>query len=149
MARFASPELVTRAPSSNSACDAGRGSSVLSKCDCNTLRIVAYRFLSVTVSFRSPRRALHPSHSCCGTCRKRQAPVTIQRRARTTLHGGSLRCVRQTADDRIQLSAYAHGRKTRAHITFKCPQNKRWLPIALRSETPVARTSPSTRVLSG
>ena len=56
MARLASPELFTTAPSLNSACDAGRDSSVLSKCDCNTFRIALYRSLSVTVSFRSPRR---------------------------------------------------------------------------------------------
>ena len=50
MARFAAPEMFTTAPSLSSACDAGRDSSVLSKCDCNTLRIALYRSLSVTVS---------------------------------------------------------------------------------------------------
>jgi hypothetical protein len=51
MARFASPELFTTAPSLNSARDTGRDSSVLSKCNCNTLRIAVYKSLSVTVSF--------------------------------------------------------------------------------------------------
>ena len=44
-------ELFTTAASLNSARDAGRDSSVLSKCSCNTLRIAVYKSFSVTVAF--------------------------------------------------------------------------------------------------
>jgi hypothetical protein len=52
---------------------------VLSKCDCNTLRIAEYRSLSVTTTFHSPTAL--PSHSCERTCHARQALITIRRQA--------------------------------------------------------------------
>jgi len=63
MARFASPELFTTAPSLRSACDAGRGSSIPSEVRLQHAQdrpiqvLVGHCFLSFTT-------ALHPSHSC-------------------------------------------------------------------------------------